>query len=433
MDSKVATQSEELPAAGLYKRARTSRRRRLLRPVGLAALLVWLGARYFGLVFPAIVNESDEPLLWPDPPDMSVDACAAWSVVEFSGTASARFELPVDSDAQFLIWRGVPGFDTRDLFWPGDVHYSQSKEVSDSIRVDITAWFRDEDELNNAKACPVSRAGDERGAGIFTRWDGREWGEQKLRFDVFVTFPQTSDGSPLPINHLWTDVQSFSQSFGNKSNVAFNRLAVQASVGGIDVQALSAQERIRPAQPHHLRRAHPRRRLPPEWSQQPDGGLDALDLRSSGAAFRVAAQTRNAPLDLRVHTAPRDAAIGLWATTTVGAVNVKLPSTYEGAFDAATSRSMVMVAQYDWAGRAPPMVYEERQWSYVRGSVAWEGCAGRRPCGRRWRLWFWSWEQLLLYSWPLSTPPAPRKLKHAAEPPPTAELLNVALRARDAR
>jgi hypothetical protein len=40
-----------------------------------------------------------------------------------------------------------------------------------------------------------------------------------LRFQVTVTFPQTSDKSPLSINKLSTDLLIFSQTFGDTLTV----------------------------------------------------------------------------------------------------------------------------------------------------------------------------------------------------------------------
>lgn len=68
-----------------------------------------------------------------------------------------------------------------------------------------------------------------------TNWQGEgdRRGHGRLLFQVTVTFPQTSDGSPLSINHFGTDLERFSQTFGNVSNVDFKWLDLKGSIGGI--------------------------------------------------------------------------------------------------------------------------------------------------------------------------------------------------------
>jgi hypothetical protein len=71
-----------------------------------------------------------------------------------------------------------------------------------------------------------------------TRWksEGHRDKHDKLRFEVTVTLPQTSDDSPLAINKLSTDLHIFSQIFGDLSNVAFKTLSVHGSLSAVHAE-----------------------------------------------------------------------------------------------------------------------------------------------------------------------------------------------------
>jgi hypothetical protein len=82
-------------------------------------------------------------------------------------------------------------------------------------------------------------------------------------------------------------------------------------------------------------------------------------------------------IELDVLAAPLDSNITLSATTNLGAITVKLPTTYEGSFSAATSMSSLAVDFDENAqdptgkGRKRTMEYERIYKTVARGSIGW--------------------------------------------------------------
>jgi hypothetical protein len=110
---------------------------------------------------------------------MSVDHCEPWSnngetdpdiSEDFPYSADANFELPVSADTLFLISRSIQH---RHVFSTGRVNYLQSEEVSNSIKVDITAFFWRQEYLDASKACLLTRDNDQTGVGIFVSLPSR--------------------------------------------------------------------------------------------------------------------------------------------------------------------------------------------------------------------------------------------------------------------
>ncbi|KAJ7879743.1 hypothetical protein B0H14DRAFT_2270143, partial [Mycena olivaceomarginata] len=93
---------------------------------------------------------------WPIPPDVSVERCAAWAAGDVPSSARASFQLPLDSDALFLVSRS--NLESQvDGFWTGDVTHMQSAEVSDQVQVAIIAHVWREEQLDHIKACLLKR------------------------------------------------------------------------------------------------------------------------------------------------------------------------------------------------------------------------------------------------------------------------------------
>ncbi|KAJ7879742.1 hypothetical protein B0H14DRAFT_2566593 [Mycena olivaceomarginata] len=99
--------------------------------------------------------------------------------------------------------------------------------------------------------------------------------------------------------------------------------------------------------------------------------------KDSGAAFDITAHSTSAGLRLDVLCAPLDSKVTLRATTFIGAVAVKLPATYEGAFSATTSGSQVDV-KFDKNAEDPArrerrrrLDFERPRQGAVSGNVGW--------------------------------------------------------------
>ncbi|KAF7363025.1 DUF4097 domain-containing protein [Mycena venus] len=389
MDRKTPLQFENLPAPAIAAEGESARRKhkkckkhKIFKRLGFSALLLWVGARYLKFESPMSFQLADEA--WPIPNDMSVDHCEPWSdngetdpdiTEDFPYSADASFELPASADTLFLISRSVRN---RRVFSTGRVNYLQSEEVSDSVKVDITAYFWHEEYLDASKACLLTRDDDQTGVGVFTKWKGEERRRrehEKLRFDVTVTFPRTEDESPLAINRFLTDLEFFSQTFADLSNVAFGKLylksalagirgetlyagnaSISTSLGPIQIQSLIAPEATLStslgaiegtynASKLTLRTANGPINVDVNLSNDEDDTVAQLTMHtsngriqsninllsskedSSDASFDIAARTAHGPVDLVVLSAPLNSNITLAAHTAIGAASAS-PSSH---------------------------------------------------------------------------------------------------------
>ncbi|KAJ7348396.1 hypothetical protein DFH08DRAFT_959800 [Mycena albidolilacea] len=423
MDQEKLLQIQSLPTP----------RRRLVH-FGVSALLLWLGARYLHFGNPESISFLEDDRPWPLPSGVSIDHCAEWSehselnaIDEFPYSAEARFELPVSTDTLFLISRHLARRDRNTLFSTGHVHFLQSEHASDSVKVDVTAHYRREKHLEAAKACLLERDGAKSGVGFLTEWDhegGRRHNHEKLRFQVTVTFPRTSDKSSLSINNLSTDLLIFSQTFGDLSNIAFKSLLLKGAVGGILAESLftktaSIGTSVGPIKIQSLltESANVTNSVGPiegtfsasksltlstsngalnvdvNLSNDAEGEATQLKLFNNiasirgnitltsakdGAAtkFDIHARTSTSPLALDVLDAPLGANITLRGSSSFGPVDVSLPTTFEGVFDAATSLSKVSVT-FDEEAEDPAGEGRNRRGEYervggtTRGTIGW--------------------------------------------------------------
>ncbi|KAJ7230024.1 hypothetical protein GGX14DRAFT_538287 [Mycena pura] len=439
MDSKTAFQTQDLPAPASHvpkpaPRKRCSKGRRLLRVVGLSALMVWIGARYFSETsrFSHWQQTTISDLEWPFPPDVEVVKCAQWSDNDGSDafydkdypySADASFKLPVSSDTLFLLSRSVAR-NHGGVISAGEVEYIQSDDVSDNVKVDITARYRDQEYLDATKVCLLTRDGDQNGVGIFTKWEGK--GRQRghtLQFKVTVTFPSTDDGSPLSISNLQTDLEIFAQKFGDMSGVEFKAMSLKSvlapiladylsvedakfttTLAPVNIQALVAERAdvvtslgsiegtYNASKSLTLTTSNAPIKVNVNLFNDDDDDVVRLQLLDSNgpiegnislfstldaSAFDVSARTANARLALDVLAAPVDANIAVRAATSLGAASVKLPTTYEGSISATTSLGSVKVkfdtetADPSGAGRTRIGRVEQVRRNMVRGRVGW--------------------------------------------------------------
>lgn len=259
-------------------------------------------------------------------------------------------------------------------------------------------------------------------------WPDHHEHGNKLRFDITVTLPAPSNKSdgPLVINKLATDLQLFTQVFGDMRGVAFRHLALKGSLGGIFAESLvaktaSIRTSLGPVHIESLTAARAdvhtslgaiegtfnasrslvlrtsnapirvavnlsnesgdEKARPSElWISTSNGAINAtLALHSAhnSSAFDIAARTSRGALTIAIPTAPPAAAIFLDASTSIGAAAVALPAGYEGNFDAATSLSAVTVNLREGAedptgeGRERKVEWKVNSSRLVRGKVGW--------------------------------------------------------------
>ncbi|KAJ6600695.1 hypothetical protein B0H10DRAFT_696271 [Mycena sp. CBHHK59/15] len=434
MDSKTAFHEPAAePGLAYYAvaetdRPRTCNKRKFLKAIGFGALTLWALSQLARLHSrPVFFERAQMP--WPVPSDVVIDHCAEWSdsvtsESEFPYSSDVSFELPVSSETLFLISREA--MRRGSIFSTGRVNYVQSDDASESVMVDIRAFYWTEEHLNAAKACLLKRDGNENGVGIFTKWEADTPREKhdKLRFEVTVTFPRASDDLPLAINNLSTDLGIFSQTFGDMSDIVFKSLSLKAalapiyaeslyagnatlktSLGSIKVQSLLAenadiQTSMGPIEgtfnasntlslvTHNahiivdVNLVNAQDEKPAKLHMSTSNSLlqSKITLEASkkiDAAFDITARTANAGLDLAVLAAPIDSTVTLHATTSIGRAAVVLPPTYEGSFRAATSLSPISVKVDEKAadpkgeGRTRSVEYVQLRHGMAHGTVAW--------------------------------------------------------------
>lgn len=95
----------------------------------------------------------------------SVVQCAEWSESSHPSddyhSESSTFELPVASDTLFFTSRGnLPN---------GVLHLSQSDEVSDVVKVNVTAYYKRRELLERVSVCQVKREQHENGISLSVR------------------------------------------------------------------------------------------------------------------------------------------------------------------------------------------------------------------------------------------------------------------------
>ncbi|KAJ6598593.1 hypothetical protein B0H10DRAFT_2231652 [Mycena sp. CBHHK59/15] len=270
MDSKTAFHEPAAePGLAYYAvaetdRPRTCNKRKFLKAIGFGALTLWALSQLARLHSRPVFFERAQMSLqpWPVPSNVVIDHCAEWSDgvtsgSEFPYSSDVGFELPVSSETLFLISREA--MRRGSIFSTGRVNYVQSDDASESVTVDITAFYWTEEHLNAAKACLLKRDGNENGVGIFVRISSPQTSAEviypisdqvgsgyprekhdKLRFEVTVTFPRASDDLPLAINNLSTDLGIFSQTFGDMSDIVFKSLSLKAALAPIYAESLYA-------------------------------------------------------------------------------------------------------------------------------------------------------------------------------------------------
>ncbi|KAJ7142508.1 hypothetical protein C8R44DRAFT_974229 [Mycena epipterygia] len=399
MDTKTSLQAQNLPApvscthGGASPQRCKKRRGRFLPAFFLFASAIWLGWWHCGRSVP-ILFALETP--WPIPSDGTVYHCAEWSgngdsdaLEDFPYSADASFELPVSADTLFLISRSIRRSGT---FSTGHVDYVQSEEVSDSVTVDVTAYFWLDEYLAASKACLVEREGDQAGVGIFTNWK--------------------REGPRQPHEQAFADV----------SNVEFNWLALNASIGGIHAESLSTgnasihtsfgpikleslvaesadigtsmgsvEGTFNASNKLIIRTSNAPITVDINLSNNADKSTEVEMYTSNGAiegnitlesdsersAFDTTASTSNGRIQLAVVTAPIDSTVRLNARTSIGAVGLKLPDTFEGSFIAATSLSSLSVkldeTVKDPTGAGRERRLEYKQWNgwWADGRIGW--------------------------------------------------------------
>ncbi|KAK0221196.1 hypothetical protein EDD85DRAFT_263902 [Armillaria nabsnona] len=319
--------------------------------------------RFFG----AKQDHSYYPYEWPIPNDLTIDHCAEFQEGEFwngEQSASVSFDLPLNSDKLFLLARGS--------YTSGWVYIGQSEDVSfDTARVEVIVGYQD-DELELAKVCKVSRTGNENGIGFFTPRHAHR-NRISLRFDVRVLLPK----APLTIQDFRTDLPLFSQQVGPLETVFFESITLHGAMMPIYVESVSAavgkfknanspiEGNFNTSTSLDLATANSAinvvlglfnadgeesTSVSMETANAPiSAGISLLSTApsSAGGKFDVKAYTARGKIELGFIDAPVDSVLNLTAHTAMGPVDVTMHPTYEGEFRLATVLGRAEVTTQD--------------------------------------------------------------------------------------
>ncbi|KAF7304007.1 DUF4097 domain-containing protein [Mycena indigotica] len=407
----------ELAEALHHQHKRQKRRRAgiFLKIVGLIALVHWVGHKYGSTHHTGQYSRSfDDPEdKWPIPPETQVEKCATWSestpeafsVIDahYPHSASASFNLPVESAALFLATRSIIHRHGKHhgLFAAGAIDYVQGTDSGDNVNVAVTAQYWHTAHLEAAKVCLLSKTdgNKQNGVGILTKWEDEDWeddhdhhhGSTELRFQITVTFPAAKDGKVLDIEKFETDLEVYSQTFaGSMKEVHFKALELKSALAGITAKELTADVAtlrtslaaidIETLKSNNATLTTALGRiegtynvtdslslttsnapinvdinLVTDGSNERPGNIKlvttnaaieanislASSSESSPGSFDVSAHTAHGQVELPILALPIDAELNLEATTALAKVFVGLPETYEGSIEATTSLANV--------------------------------------------------------------------------------------------
>ncbi|KAJ7073047.1 hypothetical protein C8F01DRAFT_1225807 [Mycena amicta] len=355
MASKIQTPDEVLPVYTPLPPGPGNKQYRRRDPFGckfgvgfILGCLLWLVAEPF-IKRPALngsqqaVVSDEESESWPIYADDShrTPICVDWHETDadagsdpmYPFSAQASFELPVDADNIFLLTRSRIRKHPGAIFSAGSVEVLQTSARDDTIKVDVTAQFRNHTHLEASRVCRLERRteeAEEHGVGIFTKWteqdeSHRRWNHTypELRFKITVSLP--SRDSSLFINKFSTDLEVYAQIFRDMSRVQFGELNLSSVLQPVFAGHLSAWKTtvttsLAPIQIQNLISDHAE--LSTSVSQI-EGIYNArsLKLTSAGGALDVAVNLFNNPhsdgtatLHLSGAAAPINATVNLIQT-----------------------------------------------------------------------------------------------------------------------
>ncbi|KAN0081363.1 hypothetical protein V8E55_008987 [Tylopilus felleus] len=394
------------------------RRRRFKRHLIIfgAVVLTWLAYSFMQRAFSArpryVWRWAVDRVGHPPPPDGDDDQCVGstnWTTYydqppwtsEYPYGAETTFSLPLDSDALYLVSRGI--------FQHGLVTIEQSEQVGDTVDVRVRVAYYDDQVLESATVCQVQREDREHGVGIFTPWGPfgappRRMHMRGLEFDVTVTLPAGEEG-PLSVKQLETRLPSYNQNVANlEESVLFDVISLASVNGRISIQSVTADVaqfrsvngeidgqfntesslelhtvngRITPT----VRLLHREGADPSDLSIHTINGqinaeVSLTSETSSGGEFGVDAESIHGAVEIKFTDSPVDSVLRCEVGSMVGAVQVEVHSAFEGTYSLQTmlgSKSVLQREVEDPAGRGRHRVVSlDEARGRIEGEIKWE-------------------------------------------------------------
>ncbi|KJA28698.1 hypothetical protein HYPSUDRAFT_61555 [Hypholoma sublateritium FD-334 SS-4] len=323
-------------------------------------------------------------------------------------TARTSFEIPLSADNIFFVSRGSLSAGLIEFVTSAD-------QPKDSVTVNVIAEYHREYIRDLAKACLVSRDGNQQGVGLFTpiwpygrRTHGRE---DSMHFTIEIVFPDFSDDkSAAPVKSFETDVPNTAQftKFLKSSKLSFESIVLKGTNAPIVVESLSAAAGSVTTTNAGIRgkfytttalllktsnspiqvdvELHSNSTEPTLVAHTSNGVLDAtLHLTSSvgsGGKFDISTATSNSPLSVVFQDAPLDSTVAFDGKTSNARAHAVLHPSYEGSFDIMTSNwfqanvNLLPAADPSGKERKRGTVVQHPKMGHAYGSTSWVGDGG---------------------------------------------------------
>lgn len=267
----------------------------------------------------------------------------------------SSFSLPVDAKALYLLSRGRWSY--------GGLKVQASDDVDD-VLVKVTAAYNDQELIDSAKVCLLSRGDEESGLGVFTPESHSDSNRRRLTWKLDVLIPT---GAVLP--NFSTHLPIWPHELGDlDGSVVFRKLNLHTSNSPIKAKSVYADEALihttnspvggrfnvsngleihtsnSPIAIEAQLNNDPARSTATFAKLETSNGIIELEASlvstaksGAGGQFDISAQSSNSPLKARLVTAPADSTINLDAHTSNSPARVVLHDAYEGSFKAHTS------------------------------------------------------------------------------------------------
>ncbi|KAK7051204.1 hypothetical protein VNI00_004704 [Paramarasmius palmivorus] len=320
---------------------------------------------------------------FPWPPEFTIDHCAEWPEPPGSPdhhrpthphgvneghprSTVSTFKLPVSSDVLFLFARGP---------WSaGKVNIRQGDEQGDDVIVNVeTKWYGPRALLDSVQVCKVRRDPvEQHGIGIVSTRKkippGRHH-HHRVEFTLDVILPASkSKKEPLEIKDFRAYLPIFSYNIADLAkSVLFDFFELRGSVSTVFAESLAAESTSiishvgsitgNFSTSSSLKLVSDNGNIRANislFNDDEDDEWTEAELKTSNAAigsniylyttssdtgghFRVKSTTATGSTHIKVPTAPSDSTLDMNVHGSVGAIDVALHETYEGAFGVSTS------------------------------------------------------------------------------------------------
>jgi len=348
---------------------------------------------------------------WPIPADGTVERCVGgsdWSEyttnpsgAPYPYSAETSFELPVSSDLLYFLTRGGSNV--------GAVNIVTSDVVKDSADVLVHVDYQTQEGLDHANLCLLKKEEENgNGAGIFTPDDWVATPQERMHFDVTVTFPATSGSEPLEVKNFQSNSSHYLYTIGDtQDSVFFDAFTILADSAGITSDSIFAGDGIFSATKAAIKGAfNVTNSL--ELTTTNAGITAQVGLRNdapslltgvpfktrygsahhsicfddaTGGNFKVSATTIKAPVTLTFTNSPVDSIQTFVASTNNAPITVTMNSAYEGAFTLDSSSAPVSASKSgatDPSGQGRTRAVDQTPggMGHTKGSTYWQPNSG---------------------------------------------------------